>query len=502
MLTASQRNAFGVAALLMVFLGASVLAGAAIGLGSNLLTLMVSAVIVGPLLLFVPTAPLLLALLALALVLTGLASYYGRIGQVHWLPYVVCLWLWIKLPIDALARRPDRHLGASGLGPSAPTVVLGALAIAGMLATAFNMTPFLSFLVGAKNYLFVWSLSFAIASGTLTPAGLRWVWMALLAVAALQAPFAVQQHFFNFARSGSWDDVVGTFGGDSEGGGGASGAMVIYLSIALGTALALWRRRLLPRVWALAVGAAILLAVAMAEVKAFFVFMPLMAGVVLLRDLRERPAAGLLMLFGCAVTVMLMFSYYKYAYFDRQASSVAAVSSADYLDYILSVDSQAGFINRQTGEVSRVGAPLLWHREVARFGPEQRWLGFGLRACRIGNLVGAGDAARHFPFTLTTSAVTVLLWDVGLIGMACFLALLLTSGWLAWRLAADERIPTFHRAALECSAAAMAVLLVSSVYNDAVVDHYTIQMLLAFLVGYILYWRRQAAVARSTAGSP
>ncbi len=501
MLTASQRHLIGVSALLLLVVAASVLSGLAIGLGSNLLTMMVVAAIVGPMLLLVPTSALVVCLLMLSFVVTGLSSYYGRIGQVHWLPYIVCLWLWMKLPIDALVRRSRPGAHPPSPGPSGPGVLLGLFMLTGLLSTAFNATPMLSFLVGAKNYIFIWGLALVVASGVLGPEGLRRVWLALLVVAALQAPFAVQQHYLNFTRSGSWDAVVGTFGGDAEGGGGASGAMVIYLSVMLGCGLACWRRRCLPRVWVMALAAAVLLAVAMAEVKAFFVLMPLMVGVVMLRELRDRPALGLAVLLGCGVIVAALFGYYKQAYYDRPTSASASVTSAEYLDHILSVDSRLDFVNRQTGEVSRIGAPLLWDQEVRRFGPEQRWLGFGLRACRVGNLVGAGDAARHFSFNLTTSAVTVLLWDVGLIGFAGFVALLASTGWLAWRLSSNERIPDFHRAQLEACAGAMLVLLASLPYNDAVVDHYTIQTLLALVIGYVLFWRRQlvqvAAVAKA-----
>lgn len=483
---------FTVAVMLLVLLAGAGLVGVVIALGSMPLTLLAAGAVGGLLLLFVPTPQLVALQLALSLVIAGAAMYYLNIAQAHWLPYALSLWIWLKLPMDRLARLQP----VTGPKPTMSRLVMLGLAwlLLSLLGAVINQTPLITFLVGARSQLFIWSLAFAVAAGVLAPDAQRRVWLALLAAAAVQLPFAAQQHFFQFGASGSWDSVVGTFGGDPEGG-GSSGAMVIYLSIALGITVALWQRGQLGRWPAAATAAAILLAVGLAEVKAFFAFAPLMLGLVLLRELRSRPVFAIGSVVISAAALVAVFAYYQQAYFNDGVRGAGRADSTDYLRYIASADSQLNLINRRTGEVSRLGAPLLWATETAREGPVRQLFGFGLRASRTGGVLGAGEAARHYAFSLTTSAVTVLLWETGLVGLALFGAILLTTALTARRLSRHAAVPAFHRAALESIPPAMAVLALSSLYNDAVVNHYTIQTLLAFLVGHVLYWQR--AVARA-----
>lgn len=465
--------------------------GAVIALGSLPLTLLMGGAIGGALLLFVPTAQLAWAQVVMSFIVAGVAMYYGKVAQAHWMPYALATWMWLKLPIDrAMAvAPPHQRLAAAASAPSTFTWLFIAWAVAAALTSVANQTPPLSVLVGARSHLFIWSLAFVLAAGVLGATDLRRAVLALLAVAALQMPFAVQQHFMNFGSIGSWDAVVGTFGGDPEGG-GASGAMVIYQAIALGLIASLARWGELRALPAAGLAAAVLLSIALAEVKAFFVFAPVMLGAVFMFELRERPMRALAMGLVGVLAIGALFIYYKQTYFDAQRRSAQEASAAEYLDYMTSADSRLSLINRYTGEVSRLGAPLLWAEESGRDGFTQQLTGYGLRASRTGGLLGMGEAARRFPFNLTTSAVTVLLWETGLLGLALFTALLLALAALGWRLSREPGVPRFHRAVLEAVPPAMAVLLASMFYNDAVVNHYTIQTLLAFLAGYALYWRR------------
>ena len=468
--------------------------GGVVALGSLPLTLIVAGALGGALLLFVPTPWLVQGQLALALMGAGCLMYYGKVAQAHWLPYALAAWLWLKLPLDGLLRA-GTPLPRTPASPFA--WAFGAWLAVAAVASLANLTPPLSVLVGARSHVFIWSLAFAMAAGALDEGGLRRACLGLLAVAALQLPFAAQQHFMNIGSIGSWDTVVGTFGGDPEGG-GASGAMVIYQAIALGLVVGLAKRGQLRPLAAGAIGLAILGSVALAEVKAFFLLAPLMLLGVLAGELRARPVQALAGLLGTAVVLGGLFAYYKQAYYDDVQRKARETSLADYVDYVTSADGKLDLVNRYTGEVSRLGAPLLWAQESARDGGVQQLTGYGLRASRTGGLLGAGEAARRFPFNLTTSAVTVLLWETGVLGLCVFMGLLACVAFMAHALARNARVPPFHRAVIETLPATVAVLAASSFYNDAVVNHYTIQVLLAFLVGHLLFWRR---AVRSTDGT-
>jgi hypothetical protein len=488
MVGSSRGVALTVFALLSTLMLMSGLIGMVVALGSVPLMLLAAGAVGGLLLLFVPTPQIVVVLVGLSLFGTGVAMYYAKVAQAHWVPYALALWLWLKLPIDGALRTPGTRRAATE-----PTVLLVVFALWFAVAVAgavVNQSSLLSWLVGARSHLFIWSLAIALGIGTLGAVGLRRAWLALVALAALQLPFAAQQHFVQFGAGASWDSVVGTFGGDPEGG-GASGAMVIYLAVMLGIVAALWRRGQMGSRTALAAAAAIVATVALAEVKAFFVLGPLMLAGVFVRDLVSRPLFGLSALAAAATLTAGLFFYYQQAYFQDTVRGAAHKSTTDYLAYIASADGQLDMVNRRTGEVSRLGAPLLWARESARDGAARQLVGYGLRASRTGGLLGAGEAARKFGFNLTTSAVTVLLWEVGVLGLAIFAALLAATAAVAQRAARHPALPEFDRALLEAVPALMLVLAASCFYNDAVVAHFTIQTLLAFVVGYVVFWHRR-----------
>ena len=193
----------GVALTVFVLLSTLVLMAGLIGmvvaLGSVPLVLLVAGAVGGLLLLFVPTPQIVVVLIGLALFGTGVAMYYAKVAQAHWVPYALALWLWLKLPIDAALRVPGHAGAARAAAP--PTALLAifalwfAVAVAGAIV---NQSSMLSWLVGARSHLFIWSLAFALALGTLGATGLRRTWLALVALAALQLPFAAQQHFVQF----------------------------------------------------------------------------------------------------------------------------------------------------------------------------------------------------------------------------------------------------------------------------------------------------------------
>lgn len=483
---AARRSWAPAAAALLLALPLCALLGAVLALGSNQLSALAIAGIFGLLLLFVPSQHVVTLLLLLSFVAVGLAGYYLRISQVAWLPYALCLFLWLKLPIEALARRNDAYLTRA---TPAFLLALYAFMVIAVAATAVNQTPAFSALVGAKNYIFVWSVALLVASGAVDERYLRNAWIGVLLLAVLQAPFAVAQHLIQYGSSGNWDAVVGTFGGDPEGG-GASGSMAIFLVIAIGTALVLMRERQVPLWFGALVVLASAVAIMMAEVKIVFFLLPVLLALVLLRDFVRRPLFALAA--GAAVMALLFATgtYYRTTYFGENIG-VRYNDATAYMNYALNVDTTPDFLNPRTGEVSRIGAPLLWAKNAGRAGVDKLFSGYGMTAARYSRTTGVGAAQRHHAFLLKTSTLTVLLWETGLLGAASFLAMLALAGWTAWRLSADRRIPGFHRAGLEASAGVFVVALLSTVYNISLIDGPSLQVFVAFVVGYVLFWYRR-----------
>lgn len=459
------------------------LLGAVVALGSPQLDLLILAAIGGPLLLFVPARWVLPLLIVTGFVVVGLGVFYLRMTKLFWVPYMLCMFLVLKLPLDALADRSrrDRHR----VTPLFVWMLFGFFA-AVAITTLLNQTPLINLLVGGKHFLFVWALTFLVASRGIDDDFLRKCWLLLLAIAVLQLPFAALQRVFSH---GNWDAVVGTFGGDPNGGGG-SGLMAIFLAIAIGLAVALLKARQIAPVFGYAVIASGIGSVALGEVKVFFLLLPIVLAVVMRRDFVQRPALAFGVLAAGAITLATVAALYQ-SYYTNEARKSRSVSAQDYLDYVFKAEGNLDYVNLETGEVSRIGAPLIWVRTVLKDGPDKLLFGYGLTASRPSETIGKGVMAKRFPFALNTSALTIVLWDTGLVGLLTLCGALAAAAINAFRLSGSMRIPPFHRACLEGCAGAFVVMLVTLGYNDAAINQVSFQFLLPFALGYVLYWLRK-----------
>lgn len=473
-----------------VLLAVCAFLGIIVALGSPQIDLLLLAAIFGPMLLFVPARWVLPLLIVTGFVVVGLGMYYLRIVKLFWVPYMLCMFLILKLPLDALGH----HVPAAERRRPIPLFIwlLFAFFALVLISAALNRTPLINILVGGKHFLFVWAITFLTASRAIDETFLRKCWLLILAIAILQLPFTVIQHFMSIDKN--WDAVVGTFGGDPNGG-GASGMMAIFLAIACGFVVSLLKVRQISPVLGGAVLVSALVSVAMGEVKFFFVLMPMVIAVVLRRDFVRRPAMAFgIMLIGL-VALSAVALFYEDEYGGRVAKSRQSETS-DYLDYIFRDESNLDFINYQTGEVSRLGAPLVWLHTANKDGLDKLLLGYGLTASRPSETIGQGVMAKRFPFKLNTSTLTILLWDSGLLGLLTFCAVLVTAALRAMKLSSAEPIPPFHRACLDGCVGALVGLMASLPYNGAAIDHVSIQFFLPFVVGYVLFWSNRVAAMR------
>jgi len=480
------------------------LLGMIVGLGILPLTLLAAGGVAALFFLALPTPFILTTLLVVTFLFVGLGLYYLRIDKLHWIPYAIATALWLKLPVDALRYARTAHRTASP--PSLPLFVVALLCffVVSITSCLVNETPLMNVLFGGKHYVLIWSVAFAIAAPSTSDQHVRRTWLLLLALAALQAPFATLQHFMAFGAGKNWDAVVGTFGGDPEGSGGGSGHLALFLLMALGVVLSLGKDRLVSPFVTGVVIVAIVLSVLMAETKVFFFVAPVVIGIVLWHELRRRPLTAIAIATGGALVLAGALVFYEKVYYDsvsEHATEADAGGVAKYLDYMFATDAKVGYINDQTGEVGRLETPLVWARDAAIGGAYGPLVGYGITASRASPLIGIGKAQKHFAFELKTTLVSVLLWDTGILGTTAFVAMLGLLGWSCWRYARHPRIPPFERSLFTGATAAVAVAFASLMYNDGLLDAPTLQITLAILLGFAWRWHRQLSLPAVTPAS-
>ncbi|HEY4373049.1 MAG TPA: hypothetical protein VGN52_14055 [Burkholderiales bacterium] len=493
----------GLGALLVLF---PFFVGAIIALGAAQLDLLAFGAFFGLIFLFVPSSWVLITLTFLTFVVVGVAGYFLSFDKGFWLPYMICMLLYLKVPLEGLQRSGRGHVR----GGTSPVVyaLLPYLAVF-VLSTLINGSSVLFTLVGAKNFAFIWSVLLLLALGRLEEKVLARIWLAVPLVGVLQLPFTLYQHFFVASRNAqtlhagtSWDAVVGTFGGKIDGG-GASGTLAVFEIFAILLSLLFVQAGVFRKRTAMLVYGAAFLSVFLAEVKVVFVLLPVVMVGVLGRRLIRNPVASLGMLAASGALLALLFVGYQQMYWSK--ADHKANSAAGAFDYMFRTDSNDQLVNYTTGEVSRLAAPVIWWRDTSVRGADLVLFGYGPSASRISETIGIGVAARRYSFRLDTSSLTVLLWDLGLIGLLTFVAILVIGAFAALRLAKNDALPPLHRAVMRAVPTAIAIVLVTLPYNHDAVDNSTLQLLICLLLGHVAYWHRRLrveAAGGAQAGAP
>jgi len=492
------------------------LAGAVLALGAAQIDLLMFGAIFGIAFLFVPSSAVIGLLFLLTFVVVGLASYFLSFDKGFWLPYVICMLLFVKVPVEAL--QASRHRGRESGNTPLFVHALALFLIVFFLSAIIGGASAMSTLVGAKNFVFVWSVLFLLSLARMDEKVLARIWLAIPLIAVLQLPFTIYQHFFVAARNAndvrggiSWDAVVGTFGGKIDGG-GASGTLAIFEVIAILVVLLFLESRVISRRAAAAVVVAAFMSILLAEVKVVFVLLPIVVVGALRGQMIRHPWFSLGALAGTFALLAALFVGYQQMYWVKADQRTGDASGA--LDYIFRADTNDQLVNYTTGEVSRLAAPLIWWRETSVRGADLVLFGYGPSASRVSETIGYGIAAKHYSFRLDTSTLTVLLWDLGLAGLFSFVAILVAGAVSAVRLAKRPGIPPLHLAVIRAVPTSMVIVLVTLPYNRDAVDNSALQLLICLLLGQVAYWYRRtstsgtdiaagkSARARETGGAP
>jgi hypothetical protein len=290
----------------------------------------------------------------------------------------------------------------------------------------------------------------------------------------------------------SWDAVVGTFGGKIDGG-GASGTLAVFEVIAILVVLLFLEARVISRRTAVIVVVAACISILLAEVKVVFVLLPIVVVGALRGQIIRNPWFSLGALAGTFTLLAALFVGYQQMYWVKADQRTSDTSGA--LDYIFRADTNDQLVNYTTGEVSRLAAPLIWWRETSVRDANLVLFGYGPSASRVSETIGYGVAAKRYAFRLDTSTLTVLLWDLGLGGLFCFVAIIVAGAVSAVRLARRPSIPPLHLAVIRAVPTSMMIVLVTLPYNRDAVDNSAMQLLICLLLGQVAYWYRRTGTS-------
>lgn len=470
------------ALLLLAALLMATLAGMAIGLGNYALDALAFAALFGLGLLLLPIEVLMTAHFVIAVIIAGCVVYFLRIQQGHWLPFGSALLVGVKVLLTYMTTRERRtEIKQVPFFLIAIGVYLAGIAI----SVAANRLPLMQVIVGLKNLLPCWAVFAAIAFGFVPWPFVKRLWLWLIAIPIVSFPFVVYQHFIVAAKrteaASRYDSVVGTFGGNPEGGGHTS-TLMIYMIAGLLASVALYRAGKISRLYMIVVITAAFLAIVLSENKSAFVLLPAAFIIFDLDTHLRRPVRFVLVGLVMGSVLIGMYKAYNVMYYDE---GIRGKEGVDKLEYFFDPNNV-----KESGEVGRGAALTIWWSDRL-YTPLQRLFGYGPGASRAESTVAVGSVAkRYVPWQINSTAVAQLLWDQGIFGCLSFIGILagaIAYGFSRYRWQGEEE----DRQLLRAATGIALVLIPFSLHNSHLVNAGQDQYLLTLVLGTVLVAGRQ-----------
>lgn len=421
----------------------------------------------------------------------GPVIYAFGFSQIQWVPALVSLMLAAKLFVLRFyaSNTRTRSIGVSPITRLLTVFIL--ICLVGALVGGISLGDFVN---SSRWYLFFWPLMFVIGSDHFGEKNIRRLWQFLIVALFIQLPFSVYQFLFVARQSRRditpWDSVVGTFPGGAESG-GQSAAMGVFVLLMALFVFALWRAGKMRGVWMLGAWSTMLIYLALAEVKAVVLMVPVAVAFYYRRELLKRPIQSVALISGAIVFIFVAFSAYQKFYYDRYDTGHiggprTALSS---IENAISPDN-VGVYRPELGRVTHL---VFWWKETAAKGDiAGALLGHGMGAVHVSR-VAVGQIAARYPYPMDITSVVILLWEVGFIGLILFVLILLAGAVGSARLAKNALIDEWHRVALRVGSVGLVIIMLTLPYKDLALRATGVVMVEMLMLGQVLYWRKRAA---------
>ncbi len=234
-----------------------------------------------------------------------------------------------------------------------------------------------------------------------------------------------------------------------------------------------------------------LLPIALAEVKAAFVWLIVIFAVLFAQQIGREPIRAVVMSTaqGCNAWCTWLASAQRLTDQSRRTKTLQEFGDKQ-IKYAFDPNEYRAD-RKRLGPVAALSA-YWWERHDMLENPATLLLGHGVGASRSTSSLGSGEVARRLPFPVDITAASVLLWDVGLLGALSFAGLLMTAGVAAMRLSIRLLLDPAWRESTTVAACTLAVILSGLLYNKDAVDNPAVQVLLFFSVAQVVSSARRA----------
>lgn len=435
--------AIGAAIIIFFALLAAALLGALTGLSQPLFAAVGFGLIASVALLAAPLAGLWLAT-ALTLFISGPVQYFlPRMGaRLDWAAYLLAGSLFVPAFVSiALGRKAsDKPITSTSV-----TVGLFVFIFVALMSTALNAGATFEIIAAIKSYVLFGGLWALLALYPFTGQAVR-KWLGfLLAIGLIQWLPAIYQYIFVRGKrlvtglgdtTEASDAVVGTFPGSLTAG-GLSAVLAMFVAILIAGLLAAYREKLLDKKRTVLFLVLLAVPVLLAEVKAIFIYLPVALMLVYGAELKRRPVAFVALAIGCVLAVSALLLAYDRLHWSKRSGDFS--TRVEKL-FSYSFEDRPPSFQMRYGVMSRREAVSFWV-EHGTANAVATLIGHGIGSSRTEGLT-LGHAARpYYPAPIDGTGLSLLLWEVGLIGTGAVFAMLLAGYQAARRLASKLSDP-------------------------------------------------------------
>ncbi len=355
------------------------------------------------------------------------------------------------------------------------------------------------FIAGFKRYFQMFGLMFALALLAFKPRDYK-LWLSLLLLVALaQLPFAMYERFVlavgRSAGSGgvgaeATDVVAGTFGANLDGG-SANAEMAAFVIMAMAFLIARWKEGLLDKTQTIWMCLICFLPLGLGETKLVVVLLPIVWLILMRDEVKKKPTqfvfqfAGLL-----AVTAMLGAIYIGL----NTAATGGRIGVNDVLSETVAYN--IGDHGYGTSVLNRTTVVSFWWLVNSK-DTIGMLFGHGLGSSYLGsnNPVPGHIALQYIGYGIDLTAISSLLWDVGLIGLLLFLSIYITAWFSAGRLRKRSSNNQVRADALAIQAC-LFILLVFTLYDNQLVNFLPYELVASAVLGYLGFLVRDESLSK------
>ncbi|MGI6904542.1 MULTISPECIES: capsular biosynthesis protein [Leclercia] len=363
----------------------------------------------------------------LTLIFIGLVQYFTGELAVLWLPFFMTM-LMAGFLVLQTRHEPVRLDAQEAI---VLTLYLSFIVLAG-ISTLFQGGALIT-LIGFKNEIALSLVMLCLLLGFCRESqiyqvtrGLYWIFYIQFPVAFYQLLFVVPQRVALHGEEEKWDSVVGTFGGDPMGGGNTA-AMGLFCLLIMLLKVSEYKHGLTSfKNMALHIALGFVMCI-IGEVKFVILLSPLLLGWVWLMPSWVKEASrvnlavllsilvAMVLLIGLAI-VILAYSYTAAYGIDMSENPFTVFFGS--LSYIF----DPNFI-LPGGEIGRFTTLTFWLQHNDLSGLPGTLFGYGLNATNSGSFLSPGFLNQVYNLILDSTAMSMLLWEVGVVGTLIFIGL-------------------------------------------------------------------------------